>query len=252
MNKLFSPMPELETAVQELRLFAIKAKLAERTQEAIENKLTSHEFLALLLYDELARRRQIKFEARVKRAQFKLGKTIENFDFGFNPKIDKAQIMELTKCNFIQAKVCALVIGSCGTGKTHIAQAIGFCAIKNNIDVLFYTQTKLLQELQSAKALNNYEKKIKLLAKVPLLIIDDFGLKPLQYPEEDYFHYLINERYESAATIITSNLAIEEWIESFQNKLLGIATIDRIKHGADIVILDGKSYRSIKQDKEGK
>lgn len=245
-------MPELEQALKELRLLAIKEKLAERTREAIEKKLTYPEFLALLLYDEIACRDQKKFATRIKKARFRLNKTIESFDFTFNNKIDKAQIMELAKCNFIREKVCALIIGPCGTGKTHIAQAIGFCAIKNNIDVLFYSHSKLMQELQSARALNNYEKKIQYLTKVPLLIIDDFGLKPLQSPEDEYFHYLINERYENAATIITSNLAVEEWIESFQNKLLGIATIDRIRHSAYIAILNGKSYRSIKPKEEEK
>ena len=250
MTKLFSPMPELEQIFKTLHLHAINKKLAERNKEAIEKKLTYPEFLALLLQDELAAREQKKFSTRFKKAQFRQNKTVENFDFGFNKKINKAQIMELCTCNFIKEKVCAVLIGSCGAGKSHVAQAIGFCAIKKNIDVLFYSQVKLMQELHSAKALNIYDKKIKALAKVPLLIVDDFGLKPLKYPEDEYFHHLIDERYENTSTMITSNLTMEEWIDSFQNKLLGIATIDRIKHGAYISILSDKNYRTVRKWKE--
>ena len=141
MTKLFSPMPELEQALKVLHLYTINAKLAERNREAIEKKLTYSEFLALLLYDELAAREQKKFATRFKKAQFKQNKTIENFDFEFNKKINKTQIMELCQCNFIKEKVCAVLIGSCGAGKSHVAQAIGFCAItdyhSNKLGIFF-------------------------------------------------------------------------------------------------------------------
>lgn len=129
-----------------------------------------------------------------------------------------------------------------------MAQALGFCTVKKGKDVLFYSQNKLLQELQSAKATNSYDKKINSLAKVPLLIIDDFGLKPLRSPDDENFHALINERYENTSTIITSNLAFSEWIEPFQNKLLGTACIDRLRHGAYTIVIEGGSYRAVKKN----
>ena len=243
-------MPELDETFKQLRLWAMKEKMAERNREAIENKLTYPEFLGLLLQDEVMRRDTSKFASRVRKANFKIGKTIENFDFDFNPKINKPLIMELAACDFIKENTPVLIIGPCGTGKSHLAQAIGFCAVKKGIYVLCFSQTNLIKELQSARAINNYDKKLRIIAKVPLLIIDDFGLKPLRTPDDEMLHDLIDERYESASTIITSNLALSEWVEPFQNRLLGTATVDRLRHGAYTATLDGDSYRASKYDNE--
>jgi DNA replication protein DnaC len=110
--------------------------------------------------------------------------------------------------------------------------------------VLFTTQTKLLGQLHAARATGTFERRFQTFAKVPLLLIDDFGLKPLSPPHEEDFHDLISERYERAATIVTSNLDFAEWGDAFSNHLLGAATLDRLRHGAYRIILDGESYRA--------
>ena len=135
-------------------------------------------------------------------------------------------------------------MGPCGTGKSHIAQALGHCALQKGYEVLCTTQSKLSEELQAAKAINSYRKKIIALTKIPLLIIDDFGLKPLSSPQDEDLHELIAERYEQSSTIITSNLALNEWGHIFNNQLLGVATIDRLQHNAYQLVLKGKSFRS--------
>ncbi|MCX7126133.1 MAG: IS21-like element helper ATPase IstB [Gammaproteobacteria bacterium] len=235
---------EVEPALKALRLSGISDNLVTRNREAIENKLSFIEFLATLLQDEMLRREQKKFESRIKRSKINCDKTLEQFDFGFNAKINQQQIKDLATCQFIQEKVPMLIVGPCGTGKSHVAQAIANCAIRNGIDVLFFTQTQLFSYLQTAKAEGDYDKKFQNLIKIPLLVIDDFGLKPLRTPQDEDIHDLISERYEKASTIVTSNLAFEEWGDAFPNKLLAAATLDRLRHAAYKIVLEGKSYRS--------
>ncbi|MFP7755287.1 IS21-like element helper ATPase IstB [Thermodesulfobacteriota bacterium B35] len=240
------PMPELIPMLKQLRLSGIMDSLEIRNRQAIDEKMAYTDFLALLIQDEVARRTQRKFDLRIRRAGFRNQKTLEDFDFSFNPAINKAQIMDLATCRFMEEKACVLIVGPCGTGKSHIAQALGHCAIRQGRDVLFTTQTKLLGQLQAARATNSYDRRLNTLAKVDLLIIDDFGLKPLRTPQDEDIHDLIGERYERRSTIITSNLDLSEWRDAFPNKLLGAATIHRIRHGAYCVVLDGKSYRTTK------
>lgn len=241
-----NPMPELIPMLKQLRLSGILDSLEARNRQAIEEKLAYTDFLAMLVQDEVARRSQRKFAMRVRRANFRNHKTLEEFDFSFNPNINRALIMDLATCRFLEEGANLLVVGPCGTGKSHIAQAIGHCAVRMGYDVLFTTQTKMLGQLHAARATNAYERRLNALAKVDLLIIDDFGLKPLRTPQDEDIHDLIGERYERRSTIITSNLDLNEWGDAFPNKLLGSATIDRIRHGAYSLLLDGKSFRAVK------
>lgn len=239
-----NPMPELAPILKQLRLSGILDSIERRTREAIEHKMTYPEFLTMIVQDEAARRDQKKYGTRLRRAGFRGDKTLEGFDFDFNPGIDRALINDLAACRFIDESVCVLIAGPCGTGKSHVAQAIGHCAVRNGIDVVFYTQTQLLAQINAARATGSYERKMQTLARVPLLIIDDFGLKPLRQGQDDDIHELIAERYERHSTIVTSNLDFVEWGDAFPNKLLGAATLDRRRHRAHQVVLDGKSYRT--------
>jgi DNA replication protein DnaC len=241
-----NPIPELIPMLKQLRLSGILDSLEVRNRQAIEEQFAYTDFLAMLIQDEVARRTQRKLAMAVRRASFRNHKTMEDFDFSFNPKINRAQVLDLATCRFMEEKACILIAGPCGTGKSHLAQALGHCAIRLGYDVLFVSQTKMFGQLNAARATNSYDRRLAALAKVDLLIIDDFGLKPLRSPQDEDFHDLIAERYERKGTIITSNLDLSEWGDAFPNKLLGAATIDRIRHGAYSVILDGKSFRSEK------
>lgn len=241
-----NPMPQLAPQLKLLRLSGILDSLEVRNRQAIEDKLSHTEFLALLVADELARREQKKFATRLRRANFRTEKTLETFDFSFNPSVHKALILDLATCRFLEEKVAVLIAGPSGTGKSHIAQALGHQAIRKGYDVLFTTQSKLLGHLQAARATGTYDRKLAALAAVDLLIVDDFALKPLRSPQDEDFHDLVAERYERRSVVLTSNLDFPEWGDAFPNRLLGAATLDRLRHGAYRVILDGQSYRSPK------
>ncbi len=245
---MINPIPELNPMLKQLRLSGMTGSLAQRNREAIEGKLSYPEFLALLVQDEVARRDQKKYASRLRRAGFRSNKTLESFDLDFNPTLNRRMINELARCQFVEEKVAVLIAGPCGTGKSHLAQALGHCAVQQGQDVAFYTQAKLLAYLNAARATNTYERRFQTLVKVPLLIIDDFGLKPLKSPQDEDIHDLIDERYERGATIITSNLDFSEWGDAFPNKLLGAATLDRLRHNAYRLILEGESYRTMRSE----
>ncbi|MBI4773770.1 MAG: ATP-binding protein [Deltaproteobacteria bacterium] len=239
-----NPMPELIPMLKQLRLSGILDSIESRNRQAIEKKLSYMDFLAMIVTDEIERRTQKKLALAFRRANFRNQKTLEEFDFTFNPGINRGLIADLASCRFIEEKVCVFVVGPCGTGKSHIAQALGHCAIRAGYDVLFTTVSKMLGQLNAAQAINGYDRHFAKLAGVDLLIIDDFGLKPLKASQDEDFHEVIAERYERKSTIVTSNLDIPEWPDAFPNRILGAATIDRLRHGAYKVVLEGKSFRA--------
>ena len=239
------PIPELSPLLKQLRLSGILDSLEARNREAIDRKLAYTDFLSLLIHDEVARRDQKKLALRLRRANFRNQKTLEGFNFDLLPNLNRAVVHDLATCRFIEEKVAVLIAGPTGTGKTHLAQALGHAAARQGYEVLFITQTALLNSLRTARATGNYARRFKYLAKIPLLIIDDFGLKPIRSPDDEDFHDLVCERYENAATIITSNLADDEWSDAFSsNKMLAAATLDRLRHGAYRLIVDGETQRS--------
>ncbi len=239
-----NPMPELTPMLKQLRLSGIMDSIEARNRQAIEKKMSYMDFLATIITDEIARRNQKKLASALRRANFRNQKTLEEFDFAFNPNINRALIMDLAACRFIREKVCVFIVGPCGTGKSHLAQALGHSAIREGYSVLFTSVSKMLTQLNAARATNGFERQFAKITAVDLLIIDDFGLKPLKAAQDEDFHDIVSERYERKSTIVTSNLDIPEWSEAFPNRILGEATIDRLRHGAYSVVLDGQSYRS--------
>jgi DNA replication protein DnaC len=238
-----NPMPSLEPMLKQLRLSGVLDSLEARNRQAIESKLAYTDFLALLIQDEVARRHQRQFDQRSRKSQVSSDKTLERFDFSDNPTIDRAYIADLATCRFVVEKAPVLVIGPTGTGKSHLAQALVHCALRQGYEVLFTTQAKLLAQMHAARATNAYDRKLQQLAKIPLIVIDDFGLRPLRTPQDEDLHDLVAERYEHASTIVTSNLDVDEWRAAFPNKLLAAATIDRLRDGAYRVLLDGETRR---------
>lgn len=241
-----NPMPDLTPMLKQLRLSGIMDSIESRNRQAIENKMSYMDFLAIIITDEIARRNQKKLDSAFRRANFRNQKTLEEFDFTFNPNINRSLIMELASCRFMTEKVCVFVIGPCGTGKSHLAQALGHSAIRNGHSVLFNSASRMLNQLNAARATNGYDRHFAKIAGVDLLIIDDFGLKPMKPTQDEDFHDVIAERYERKSTIVTSNLDIPEWTDAFPNRILGEATIDRLRHGAYDVLLDGRSFRAPK------
>lgn len=241
------PSPELANQLKQLRLSGFMDSLETRNRQAIESKLPYTDFLAQLVGDEVARRDQNRFGIRMRRAQFRATKTLEQFDFTRLPALNRTLVHDLAAGRFISECTPVLIVGPSGTGKSHLAQALGQCAIRQGIDVLFATCSNLTSSLHAARANGGFERKLAVLAKVPLLIIDDFGLKPLRSPADEDLHDLIAARYETSTTIVTSNLDFGEWDQAFTvNRLLACATLDRLRHNAYCITLDGASYREPK------
>jgi DNA replication protein DnaC len=243
-----NPMPELIPMLKQLRLSGILDSIEARNRQAIEEKFSYMNFLATIIQDEIARRSQKRLALAIRRANFRNQKTLEEFDFTFNPGLNRVLITDLASCRFIEEKVSVLIVGPCGTGKSHIAQALGHSAIRAGYDVLFTTASRMLVQLNASRAANGFERQLAKFAKVDLLIIDDFGLKPLKGLQDEDFHDVISERYERKSTIITSNLDVPEWPDAFPNRILGTATVDRMRHGAYKVILPGRSYRELQPE----
>ena len=243
-----NPVPEITPHLKQLRLSGILDSIEARNRQAIDSKLAYTEFLALLIGDEVARREQKKFALRLRRAAFRATKTLEQFDFDRLPHLNRSLVHDLATGRYLAEKAPVLIVGPCGTGKSHLAQALGHCAVRQGVDVVFTTCAALTQSLNAARAVGGYERKLASLARVPLLIIDDFGLKPMRPPADEDLHDLIAERYEQAATVVTSNLDFAEWDQAFPaNRLLASATLDRLRHNAYCLTLDGASYRAPRQ-----
>ena len=243
-------MVEVENALSKLKLNGIKETITERNREAIKSQLSYADFLNMILQDEILYRDNKKLENRLKTAKFKSDKTIANFNFKFNPKINEKQIKDLASCKFVDETAPIHIVGPSGTGKSHIAQALARCAILEGHDALFISQSDLNADLKMALATDTVCRLKKKLTSITVLIIDDFGLKPLNEKLEDFIHEVLDHRYERLPIIITSNLHFTEWMEAFNNKLLGSAIIDRLKGNAYEVILDGKSYRQTRNQKK--
>ena len=242
-----NPIPELAPHLKQLRLSGILDSLEARNRQAIDSKLAYTEFLALLIQDEIARRDQKKFTTRLRRASFRTNKTLDQFDFDRLPKLNRALVHDLATGRYLTEHAPVLIVGQVGVGKSHLAQALGHCAIRQGVDVLFSSCSQLTAALNAARAAGGYERKLATLARVPLLVIDDFGLKPLRPPADEDLHDLIAERYEQASTIVTSNLDFDEWDQAFpNNRLLASATVDRLRHNAYCMELEGPSGRSPK------
>ena len=229
--------------LKQLRLSGLGRSLEIRVQEAQANQLSHGEFLELILQDELNIRRQRLIERRTKAAGFNNLKPLEDFDWQFNPSIKRSEIFDLAAGGFINDHTDALFIGPPGTGKTHLAQGIGYALIKMNYQVLYRSIFDLVRDFLRDEAFNHQDKVMRQYLKPELIIIDDMGLKNLPKNSAEYLMEVVMRRYETRSTIMTSNRPIQEW-----GKLLGDvpsagAILDRFLHHARIIAITGKSYR---------
>lgn len=237
-------MHQLTPNLKHLRLSGILETLEARNRQAIDAQWSYVEFLARLLEDEVERRAQKQLALRVRRSAVSTTKTLESFDFAFNPTLNRQQVLHLASCDFIRQKHNVLICGPTGTGKTHLAQALAHEACRQGFDVLFANAHKMLQHIHGGRADGTWERRLSLYLRPDLLVLDDFGLKPLQPPAPEDLYDVINERYEQGSILLTSNRPPAEWPDLFGNPLLASAGIDRLAHRAEIVTITGASYRA--------
>ncbi|MFQ5745195.1 MAG: IS21-like element helper ATPase IstB [Acidobacteriota bacterium] len=241
---------QLIPKLKSLRLSGILETLSVRNQQAIEDKLSYVEFLQRLLEDEVERRAQKQLALRIRRASFAAEKTLEGFDWSFNPTLNRQQILDLATGTWIARKECTLIVGPSGVGKSHLAQALGQEACRRGYDVLFVAVSKLLSHLHGGRADGSFEKRLLSYLRPDLLVLDDFGLRRLKPQESEDLYEVINARYEHGSILVTSNRDYSEWPEAFgENPLLASAALDRLAHRAHLITITGKSYRAYDRPK---
>jgi len=236
-------MSNLENTLKQLRLSGLLQTLGVRLQEATANRLGHAEFLELICQDEVNVRQQRLMERRTKAADFRGLKTLEDFDWSFNPAVHRKEIFDLATGNFIRQAKDVLFLGPPGVGKTHLAQAVGYEAIKMNFQVLYRSIFDLVRDFMQDEAFSQQDRTLRRYLNPELLIIDDFGLKQLPKNSGEHLFEVIMRRYENRSTIMTSNRPLEEW-----GKLLGDvptagAILDRFLHHAQTIAITGRSYR---------
>ncbi|MCP4382936.1 MAG: ATP-binding protein [Hyphomicrobiales bacterium] len=244
-----SVIDELIPLLKKLKLSGVLHSLELRLGEAVEDNLAFEEFLYRLFKDEVERRDSKQLQQRVRRANFEHRKTLEDFDFHFNPDIPKSKVLDLATCGFVERHRNVLLLGQTGVGKSHIAQALGHRACRANHSVLYVEAHDLFKELRAARADHSHERKMARLTTVQLLIIDDLGLRPLTGDEPMDLYDLIRLRYERAATVITSNRDTDELAHLFADELLASAAMDRLLHDAHVLRLTGDTYRNPRKKK---
>jgi DNA replication protein DnaC len=236
--------------LRQLRLSGILQTLDVRVSQAVDQQLAPLEFLALLLDDELERRRQQRQVVLLSLSGCDNHKTLAHFDFSAAPGINRTLIQDLATCVFIQRHENLLMCGPTGVGKSHLANAIAIEALKRNFRVLAKPTHRLLNDLQIARAIGSHPRQLARILACDLLVLDDFGLQSISPQAAQDLYEIITERYEHSSMIITSNRAFEEWGEIFANDLLASAALDRLTHHAHTLVIRGDSFRQRSRRKE--
>jgi DNA replication protein DnaC len=242
---------QLTPKLKQLRLSGILDTLEARHRQAIEGQWSYVDFLERLLEDEVERRAQKQLALRLRRATLNTTKTLEGFDWSFNASINRQQLLQLASCDFIRRKRNALICGPTGVGKSHLAQALAHEACRLGFDVLFVNTHKMLQHIHGGRADGTWERRLTSYLRPELLVLDDFGLKPLSDRMPSDLYDVINERYEVSSILVTSNRAPNEWPDLFGDPLLASAGLDRLAHQAETLVITGRSYRAQNRQKGG-
>jgi DNA replication protein DnaC len=224
--------------------------LDTRAAQASDQHLSPTEFLTLLLDDELERRSGQRLEKRIKQSGCDVNKTLAHFDFSAAPDIDRGFISDLASGAFIARHENILFSGPTGVGKSHLANAIAFKALKMEKQIIFRNTARLLTELNTARAIGTHTRLLRKILNVDLLVLDDFGLQSLTPQGAQDLYEIIAERYERASLIVTSNRAFAEWPALFGNDLLASAALDRLTHHSHSLVIRGHSFRQRQRRKE--
>jgi DNA replication protein DnaC len=197
----------------------------------------------MILNDEIETRQNRKLQRLISHARLDAGKTIESFDFTFNPSINATLIRELATCRFIEKGENIFLLGPTGTGKTHIAQAISHMACRQMLTVEFYNFHDFFNAIHKADLMNKSDRLMKSLIKADLIVIDDFAFKKIDQKSAEYLYALVDTRYRQKPIILTSNRAMNDWAAIFPDPVMANALMDRLAHNAHQIIIKGESFR---------
>ena len=234
---------ELNYLLDKLKMDHLEAQLDAVCEQAAERSDDYKTFLAQALTTEWQGRYQRGIEARLRQARFPWVKTLDQFDFDFQPSLDRRQIRELAGLSFVERGHNVIALGPPGVGKTHIAISLGVKAVEAGYSVLFLTLETLMTRLAKALNENRLDRSLQQLVYPKVLIIDELGYLPLSRSEASLFFRLISRRYERASMIITSNKSYLDWGEVFNDPVLATAVLDRLLHYSTTLNIKGESYR---------
>jgi DNA replication protein DnaC len=238
-----APQILLNHRLKSLRLPTVLREYGKLAKQAAAEGLDHVQFLARLIELEMIDRERRMIERRIKAAKFPVVKSLDSFDFKAIPALNKMQVLELARCEWIERRENVIALGPSGTGKTHIALGLGLSACQKGLSVGFVTAAALVHELMEARDERRLLRLQKQMVSHKLLIIDELGFVPLSKTGAELLFELISQRYERGATLITSNLPFDEWTETFGSERLTGALLDRLTHHVNILEMNGESYR---------
>jgi DNA replication protein DnaC len=234
-----------------LRLYQVEQELSTRLEQAAKQELSYADFLDQLLAGEIDSKTYKHHQMRIAMARFPFQKTLESFEFKFQPSIDPKLIRELATGRYIQSGDNLLFLGPPGVGKSHLAVALGMKACEQGIRTLFVTATALITTLGKALAEGRLEERLKLLTQPQLLICDEIGYLPIDRQGANLFFQLVSRRYERGSIIITSNQSLGAWGEVFGDTVIASAILDRLLHHSITINIKGESFRLKEKLKAG-
>jgi DNA replication protein DnaC len=238
-----APQILLNHRLKSLRLPTVLREYGKLATQAAAEGLDHVQFLARLIELEMIDRERRMIERRIKAAKFPAVKSLDSFDFKAIPALNKMQVLELARCEWVERRENVIALGPSGTGKTHIALGLGLSACQKGLSVGFVTAAALVHELMEARDERRLLRRQKQMVSHKLLIIDELGFVPLSKTGAELLFELISQRYERGSTLITSNLPFDEWTETFGSERLTGALLDRLTHHVNILEMNGESYR---------
>lgn len=241
----------LQTAFEQLGWVRIPEILHHHAEAASKNNISYLEFLDNLLQEEICAKNDRYIRMRTRMAHLPFHKTLEEFDFSFQPSIDAKRIQDLATLRFVAHQENLIFLGPPGVGKTHLAVALALRAITQRYSVYFVSAHDLVQTLQQAHQSRSIEQKMKVFTKPDLLVVDEIGYRKMDETAAHFFFQIVSERYEKGSMILTSNKSFGAWGEIFGDTVLATAILDRLLHHSSTVNIKGESYRIREKKKAG-
>jgi DNA replication protein DnaC len=233
----------LEEQLRTLKLKGIITCYKELSEKATKSNLSYEEYFSLLLEEEIKRKNEGSVKSKINKARFPFLKTLEEFDFGFQPGLAQKEVIKLSSLSFIDNKENVLFLGPPGVGKTHLSVALGIKACMAKYRVSFVSAQKLLEELMLSTKDGSLTERLLSYSRLNLLIIDELGYMPVSKEQANLLFQLISIRYERGSIILTSNYSFDDWGGIFSDHVVAAAIIDRLVHHAKIFYVNGASYR---------